>query len=174
MLHLRRLALCLSTSFLLALPTAAQVPQNEGEINLSATETYAVLAPAITPSTLIPFQVDVEGRDSDGFDVTVANAGAIVSLILPGGTEVNSLNADSLGFGFDVIPADSETVTIVRVGNSTWPERPSDLRRHSGPARQPEDKRRHHQPQLRLHLQARRDPADRFFIRQYRARSSAQ
>jgi hypothetical protein len=111
MLHLRRLALCLSTSFLLALPTAAQVPQNEGEINLSATETYAVLAPAITPSTLIPFQVDVEGRDSDGFDVTVANAGAIVSLILPGGTEVNSLNADSLGFGFDVIPADSETVT---------------------------------------------------------------
>jgi hypothetical protein len=111
MLHLRCLTLCLSTSLLLAFPTAAQVPQSEGEVNLSATETYAVLAPAITPSTLIPFHVDVEGRDSDGFDVTVANAGAVVSLLLPSGTEVNSLNADSLGFGFDVIPADSEAVT---------------------------------------------------------------
>jgi hypothetical protein len=112
MLYLRSLAVCLlAWSFLFAFPTAAQVPQNEGEVNLSANVTYTVMAPAITASTLIPFQVDVEGRDADGFDVTVGNAGAVVSLILPGGTEITSLNAASLGFSFDVIEADSDEVT---------------------------------------------------------------
>src|SRR5882762_4326405 len=69
MLHLRQFALCLSAALLFALPTAAQIPQNEGEVNLSATETCAVLAPAATPSTLIPFQDDVEGREDDGYGV---------------------------------------------------------------------------------------------------------
>jgi hypothetical protein len=112
MLHLRRLALCWSISLLIAVSTAAQVPQNQsGEVQLSATQSYSVLAPPNTAATLIPFNVAVEGRDDEGFDVSVANAGAVVSLILPDGTEVNSINAASLGFGFDVIAADSAPVT---------------------------------------------------------------
>lgn len=112
MLHPRRLALCLSASLLIAASAAAQVPPNQsGEVQLSATQTYSVMAPPNTAATLVPFQVAVEGRDDDGFDVTAASAFAAVSLILPNGTEVNASNAASLGFGFDVLPADSAPVT---------------------------------------------------------------
>ncbi len=68
-------------------------------------------APAGAASTLIPFHVEVNGRDADGFDVTVSNAAAVVSVILPNGTEVNSSNAASFGFQFEVLAADSDGVT---------------------------------------------------------------
>jgi len=111
MLHLRRLAMLLPVFLLLALPAAAQAPEEDVEDDLSANETYVVVAPPLTSSTLIPFQVAVEGRDDDGFDVTVENSGATVSLILPDSTEVNSLNAASLGYGYEVVASDSEMVT---------------------------------------------------------------
>lgn len=60
---------------------------------------------------MIPFHVEVNGRDTDAFDVTVTNAGAVVSLILPNGMEVNSSNAAAFGFEFAVYAADSTAVT---------------------------------------------------------------
>ena len=66
MLHLRHLALSLSTSLFLAVSTAAQGPQNQsGEVQLSATQINFVMAPPSTAATLIPFQVAVEGREDD-------------------------------------------------------------------------------------------------------------
>ena len=111
MIHLRTLALLFCMSLLMAVQAMAQVPQNEGEINLSATETYVTLAPAFTSSTLIPFHVAVEGRDLEVFDVDRGKSECSCQLILPGGTEVNSLNAASLGFEFDVISEGSGAVT---------------------------------------------------------------
>jgi hypothetical protein len=84
---------------------------SEGTTNLSAYETYLVKAPAGVASTLIPFHVEVNGRDADGFDVTVSNAAAVVSVILPNGTEVNISNAASFGFEFETLAADSDAVT---------------------------------------------------------------
>jgi hypothetical protein len=112
MLRPRRLALCLSASLLIAASAAAQVPPNRsGEVRLSATQTYSAMAPPDTAATLVPFEVAAEGRDDDGFDVTAASAFAVVSLLLPDGSEVNSPSAASPGFGFDVLAADSAPVT---------------------------------------------------------------
>jgi hypothetical protein len=83
----------------------------EGITDLQANESYIVKAPAGAASTLIPFHVEVNGRDTDGFDVTVTNAGAVVSVILSNGTEVNSSNAACFGFEFAVYAADSTAVT---------------------------------------------------------------
>jgi hypothetical protein len=85
---------------------------NEGTTDLSAHEISVVKAPAGVASELIPFHVEVNGRDADGFDVTVSNAAAVVSIILPNGTEVNISNAASFGFEFELLAADSDAVTI--------------------------------------------------------------
>jgi len=63
-------------------------PSSEGTTDLAAHETYIVKAPAGAASRLIPFHVEVNGRDADGFDVTVSNAAAVVNVVLPNGTEV--------------------------------------------------------------------------------------
>ena len=130
MLRLRYPVIALTLSLFLASSVAAQ--QTEGEIRLTGNEIHVQIAPAATAATLIPFQVEVNGRDDDGFDVTVANAGAIVSLILPGGTEINNLNAAAFGYGWEVMAADSEAVTsglfispFSRSGNHTFIGLPS-------------------------------------------------
>jgi hypothetical protein len=83
----------------------------EGTTDLSAHETYIIKAPAGVASTLIPFHVEVNGRDADGFDVTVSNAAAVISVILHNNTEVNVSNAASFGFEFEILAADSDAVT---------------------------------------------------------------
>lgn len=109
MLHLRCLAFAIVLFLFFGLPVMAQ--STEGTTDLSANESYIVKAPALAASTLIPFHVEVNGRDADGFDVVVSNAGAVVSVILPNGTEVNSSNAASFGFQFEVFADDSSAVT---------------------------------------------------------------
>lgn len=109
MLHLRYLAFALAVSLFFGLPGMAQ--SNEDTTDLSSNESYIASAPAGAASTLIPFHVEVNGRDADGFDVVVSNAGAVVSVILPNGTEVNSSNAASFGFQFEVLAANSDAVT---------------------------------------------------------------
>ena len=108
MLRLRQ-AFAIAFVLFFGLPIMAQ--SNEGTTNLSANETYIVKAPAAAASTLIPFHVEVNGRDTDGFDVTVSNPAAVVSVILPNSTEINSSNAASFGFEFAVYAADSPAVT---------------------------------------------------------------
>lgn len=109
MLRFRCLAFVIVIFLFFGLRVMAQ--SNEGTTDLSAHETYLVKAPAGVASTLIPFHVEVNGRDADGFDVTVSNAAAVVSVILPNGTEVNISNAASFGFEFETLAADSDAVT---------------------------------------------------------------
>src|SRR5262245_53695975 len=109
MLRLRHLSL---GAIVLLLTCLTSVPQTQDNIvGLSATQSYMVLASANTPSTLINFQVDVEGRDSEVFDVISASPGAIVTLILPNGTEINSSNAAAFGYIYGVEAEDSEAIT---------------------------------------------------------------
>src|ERR1051325_6507275 len=109
MLRFRCLASVIAISFLFGLRVMAQT--SEGTTDLSAHEIYAIKAPAGAASTLIPFHVEVNGRDADGFDVTVSNAAAVVSVILPNGTEVNISTAASFGFDFEILAAASDAVT---------------------------------------------------------------
>src|SRR5215216_4195056 len=103
MLRFRCLAFVIAIFLFFGLGLRVMAQGTEGTTDLSAHETYVVKAPAGVASTLIPFHVEVNGRDADGFDVTVSNAAAVVSVILPNGTEVNISNAASFGFEFETL-----------------------------------------------------------------------
>ncbi|HEX3251331.1 MAG TPA: PPC domain-containing protein, partial [Pyrinomonadaceae bacterium] len=124
MLRLRYQVLALTISLFLISSVAAQ--QNEGDMKLSANEIHVEFAPAATAATLMPFHVEVNGRDDDAFDVFVSNPDAVISLILANGTEINSTNAASFGYAWEAMAADSEAVTnglfissFSRYGNHT-------------------------------------------------------
>src|SRR5262245_5728822 len=97
------------TALLFASHVAAQ--QSQGDVKLSANEMYVEFSPAAASATLIPFHVEVNGRDTDGFDVAVSNPAAVVSVIMPNGTEIDSANAASFGYEWELMAADSEAVT---------------------------------------------------------------
>ena len=97
------------TALLFASQVAA--PQSQGDVKLSANEMYVEFAPAASSSTLIAFHVEVNGRDADGFDVAVSNPAAVVSLVTPNATEIDSTNAASFGYEWELVAADSEAVT---------------------------------------------------------------
>jgi hypothetical protein len=62
MLRLRCQAFAIAVLLFFGLPIMAQ--SNEGTTNLWANESYIVKAPAGAASTLIPFHVEVNGRDN--------------------------------------------------------------------------------------------------------------
>src|ERR1044072_5567285 len=110
MIPLRHIALGVFVSLALAVNVLPQT-QEPVQSSLSATQTFLTIAPPHTPATLIPFQVAVDGRTGEVFDVVSANSGAIVTLILPNGTEIDSSNAAAFGYTYGVVEETSPAVT---------------------------------------------------------------
>ncbi len=79
----------------------AQVaPFQTGGINLSSTNTQLVAIPAGSAPTLSNLVVDSTAAGGDSIDVAVGDPSVVISLITPGGTEINAGNAASFGFTF--------------------------------------------------------------------------
>jgi hypothetical protein len=115
---MRRFTLTIAlSSILIASSAAAQVIREATpSVQLSNRDTRTVIAPASTPATLIPFTADPVSTGGDIFDIVSADPKAQVSLVLADGREINSANADTLGFGLAVIPenefANSQLATL--------------------------------------------------------------
>ena len=95
----------LETALVLALmgaPAAAQVlPDREPVVEATRRDTRAFVAPAAgTASTSLT--VDSE-NGGDLFDVVSSDPAVAISLVLPGGLEISSTNAEAQGFTFAVI-----------------------------------------------------------------------
>ncbi len=103
---LARRFLNIVTAFLVSLvPVSVQSHAQNGGLAAQARDVRSALIQPGTASTLLPFVVDPSGQGGDLFQILSSEPGAIVTLILPNGTEVSSSNAASLGYQYDVIPA---------------------------------------------------------------------
>ena len=102
------LFLSLSVQLLLAPVVLAQdiadEPISPDEVKLSARNVGGVLAPPGTAANFIEFPADPQGG-GDLFDVVAADERAVISLVLPDGTEVTAANAGALGFAYTKAPA---------------------------------------------------------------------
>jgi hypothetical protein len=65
-----------------------------------------LIQPGIS-SSLMTFTVDPATNGGDRFHIISTNTNAIITLVLPSGTEVTASNAQSLGFSYETVPADS-------------------------------------------------------------------
>lgn len=101
----------LVTPFAMYSLSAAQTPPPQtGGLAAQSRDVRTALIPPGTASTLLPFVVDPSGQGGDLFHIISSEPGAIVMLILPNGTEVNSGNAAALGYQYDVVPASDPTL----------------------------------------------------------------
>lgn len=102
-------SICLAIGLFGYIPSmrAQGVPRLAADVDLSADDTRSALLSAHSGSTLLSFTVEADSTGKNLFDVATSDAGVVVTLILPSGTEVNNANAASLGFGFSVTPAGS-------------------------------------------------------------------
>lgn len=113
MVSLRRLMLAGALNLLLVLTTSAQVISTDKRVlPLTNFDTRAAAIPVGAVSTPIQFTVDPGGSGSDFFDVVSSHPQAVISLILPGGAEINAGNAEAQGFSFDVITIGDEEESL--------------------------------------------------------------
>jgi hypothetical protein len=94
---------------LLAPIVSAQITSSSNpKVPLTSSDTRVA---AITPGAVsvpIQFTVDPASGGGDFFDVVSSHAGAVISLIVPGGAEINSLNAAAQGYSFEIITTEDE------------------------------------------------------------------
>ncbi len=107
MLLIRKPVMALVLTLALLVSAAAQTPVRTGGPSQLTRDVRSVLVQPGVPSTLMPFTVDPASGGGDRFHIISTNANAVVTLILPSGTEVTSGNAQSLGFSYEVAPADA-------------------------------------------------------------------
>jgi hypothetical protein len=89
--------------FLLTSPLWAQLtPFGLTTVSSKPWDTRSIVVPPNTSSSTTQFVVDPSAAGGDFFDVVVDNGSVLISLIVPGGTQVNASNASSLGYGFSV------------------------------------------------------------------------
>ena len=105
MLRLRALVLCV----LLASVVSAQVTSSsDPKVPLTSSDTAVAAIPAGGISTPIQFTVDPAPGGGDFFDIVSSHPQAVITLILPGGAEINSANAQAQGFSFEIITTTDE------------------------------------------------------------------
>ena len=103
MQRLRAIIACAALLILPASRISAQVVGNDdARLPLASVDTRAAAIVPGAPPTLLQFTVDPSGG-GDLFDVVSSHPQVAVSLILPGGAEINSANAAAQGFSFDVV-----------------------------------------------------------------------
>lgn len=103
MQRLRAIIACAALWILPASHVSAQVVGNDdARLPLTGIDTRAAAIIPGAPPTLMQFTVDPASGGGDLFDVVSSHPQVAVSLILPGGAEVNAANAESQGFSFDV------------------------------------------------------------------------
>lgn len=86
-----------------AISVAPAFAQDTDKITLTNRDIRGEYVPAGSPAVLIPFVADPSAAGGDVFDTMCSDPAAIVTLILPNGTEVSVANAESLGFFYTVI-----------------------------------------------------------------------
>ena len=94
-----------SSLFLLALAIVcpAQVlVAPEAQVSLLSVQTGALTVPPTTASTTLDMVVDEDPGGGGSIDVLVTDPEVIVSLIQPNDVEVTVVNAESLGYTFEV------------------------------------------------------------------------
>lgn len=97
---------CLIVILALATVCSAQLITSERvEVTLSNRDVRALLAPPHTASSFIDLTLDPSAAGGDVVTVVSDPPGAIISLVLPNGVEVNASNFESHGFGHLLIPA---------------------------------------------------------------------
>lgn len=91
--------------FILSSIALAQTPAISGGMAAEQRDVRSALISPGTASTLLPFVVDPSGQGGDQFHVISTDPVAIVTLLLPNGTEINASNAASFGYGYTLIAA---------------------------------------------------------------------
>ncbi len=113
------LVLALITLIACAVPCRAQVVvETEPEINLAATDLRRTTAPPNTASTLVDLTVDRGSAGTDSVLVLTSHAQALVTLLLPDGTELAAGNNQSYTF---TTPAEADLLGLdvpLPLGNS--------------------------------------------------------
>src|SRR5215208_2389506 len=101
---LSTLLVCLAALSLTARTGSAQVISSQSaDVRLSSHYTDGGVAPAGAASTQLDVPAD-PGAGGDVFDVVTQYPQAVVTLILPNGTEVGEANAAAQGFSYTVLP----------------------------------------------------------------------
>lgn len=88
-----------------------------GQIPLSNRVARAVTVEAGSPAS-IAFTADPLPDGGDFFDVACQNGGAVVTLVLPNGTEIDAANAESQGVAYSVLGSNSALPGLFAVGGT--------------------------------------------------------
>jgi hypothetical protein len=83
--------------------TAQVMPFGSGKASLSHNSLSTTVASAGSTAT-ISFTADPASAGGDTLDVVTVDPGVVVTLIIPGGTEITAANAASQGFGYATSP----------------------------------------------------------------------
>lgn len=107
-LSAKPLAILIASLVLLLSLATFSLAQDEGasplDVSLTAQDVRGIVVAAGTTGGVIPLLADPGTQGGDILDVVTTNASASVSLVLPGGAEINSNNAASQGFTCHVLP----------------------------------------------------------------------
>jgi hypothetical protein len=105
----RRPLIALLFTFLLCSVSSAQVITNSRlDVQMTATDSQAKLVSAGTTQQLT-FTADPRSIGGDIFQVVSSKPDATISLIIPGGTEITSANAELFGYSHDTFANDNSS-----------------------------------------------------------------
>src|SRR2546423_1319796 len=81
-----------------------RVGAQTADVPLTNRDTRSIVVLPGSKPGLVAFAADPAPGGGDLFQIFMSTPGAVVSLLLPDGPEINSSNADQMGFSFTVVP----------------------------------------------------------------------